>query len=142
MTKTLYLTVGLPRCGKSTWAKDTGFPMVNPDSIRLALHGTSFNPAAETMVWAIARYMVSALFRAGHDTVIVDATNTTKKRREFWKSDEWIRKYRIFHISKNECIRRCNDTEHMISAKEDLIPVIERMHEQWENVEDDEWDID
>jgi len=138
MTKTLYLTVGLPRCGKSTWAKDTGFPMVNPDSIRLALHGTSFNPAAETMVWAIARYMVSALFKAGHDAVIVDATNTTKKRRKFWKSDEWRRDYKVFTTTKEECIRRCENTEHMISSKEVLIPVIERMWENWEPLEEDE----
>jgi predicted kinase len=33
----LILTVGLPRSGKTTWAKQQGVPMVNRDAIRLAL---------------------------------------------------------------------------------------------------------
>ncbi len=30
----LILTVGLPRSGKTTWALEQGWPIVNPDSIR------------------------------------------------------------------------------------------------------------
>lgn len=40
--KKLILTIGLPRSGKSTWAKQQGCPVVNPDSIRLALHGKAY----------------------------------------------------------------------------------------------------
>ena len=73
--KTLILTVGLPRSGKSTWAMQQGYPVVNPDSIRLALHGHRFREESEEHVWAIAKTMVNSLFIAGHDKVIVDATN-------------------------------------------------------------------
>ncbi|GAF94425.1 unnamed protein product, partial [marine sediment metagenome] len=64
--KKLILTVGLPRSGKTTWARKQGIPMVNPDSIRLALHGKAFIEEAEPMIWTIAKYMVRALFIAGH----------------------------------------------------------------------------
>lgn len=67
----LLVTVGLPRSGKSTWAKQQGAPVVNPDAIRLALHGQAFLQEAEPLVWVMAKYMVEALFLAGHSTVIL-----------------------------------------------------------------------
>ena len=66
--KTLILTVGLPRSGKSTWAAQTGWPIVNRDAIRLALHGQAYIQDAEDMVTAIETYMVKALFGAGNNT--------------------------------------------------------------------------
>ena len=93
MIKTLHLLVGLPRSGKSTYAKTTGHPIVNPDSIRFALHGHAFVKQAESFVWAIAHKMVEALFLAGHSDVVLDATNTTAKRRKEWLSDDWSCKY-------------------------------------------------
>ncbi|KKK82651.1 hypothetical protein LCGC14_2801230, partial [marine sediment metagenome] len=48
--KKLILTVGLPRSGKSTWARKQGHPIVNPDSIRLALYGEPFIEEAEPMI--------------------------------------------------------------------------------------------
>jgi predicted kinase len=103
---TLIMTVGLPRSGKSTWAKKQNLPIVNPDSTRLALHGQRFTGAAEPMVWAIAHYMVESLFLAGHAIVILDATNTTKARRDEWKSKKWIRTYCISNTPIEVCIER------------------------------------
>src|SRR4051812_30122694 len=103
---TLLVTVGLPRSGKTTWAQSTGHPIVCPDAIRLALHGQRFVPEAEPYVWAIAQTMVMALFLAGHKTVILDATNTTKERRKMWVSRNWMTKFRVFDTDENECIRR------------------------------------
>jgi predicted kinase len=121
--KILILTVGLPRSGKSTWAKSTEIPMVNPDSIRLALHEHAFITSAEPYIWAIAKTMVTALFNAGHDVVIVDATNTTEERRNFWIDSKWKLKFMIFATSKEECLKRITpETAY-------LIPVIERMSE-------------
>lgn len=123
----LCLTIGLPRSGKTTWARKEGVPIVNPDSIRYALHGQRFQPLAEPMVWAIAMIMVRSLFLAGHEKVIVDATHMTRKRRDFWKSPDWQISFRTFETSKEECIRRAielNDQE--------IIPVIERMEAEFE----------
>lgn len=124
---TLCLTVGLPRSGKSTWARTQGCPIVNPDSIRLALHGQTHWPSMEPYVWAIARTMVRSLFLAGHTRVILDATNITERRRNEWKSSDWTLEFKNFHTPKYECIQRAKD-----SNTEYLIPVIERMHKEME----------
>lgn len=125
--KTLIMTVGLPRSGKSTWSRKQGLPIVNPDSIRLALHGQTFIEEAESMVWNIAFYMVKALFLAGHDKVILDATNMTSHRREFWISHYWKRNYVYFDTTKEECIKRA-----IADKREDLIKIIYEMYERRE----------
>lgn len=127
----LILTIGLPRSGKSTWAKSQGHPIVNPDSIRLALHGKDFISSSEPFVWAIAYNMARSLFIAGHKTVIIDATNTTAKRRNEWRwrfTDVRI-ECKIFNTPKEECIKRAKSC-----GREDLIAVIEQMNERWENL--------
>src|SRR5580698_4180408 len=114
--KTLICTVGLPRSGKSTWAqqtmKDKGLPIVNPDAIRLAVHGQRFVAVAEPFVWATAKAMVRSLFLAGHDAMIVDATNTTRKRRDEWQSPDWRTLFVEMDASEETCIKRAaNDAE-------------------------------
>ena len=118
----LLLTVGLPRSGKSTWAMATGYPVVNPDSIRLSLHGQDFYGPAEPMVWAVAHLMVSALFKAGHRVVVLDATNISKHRRREWASKAWSCQFVCFDTDKEECMSRARSNDQW-----ELIPVIERM---------------
>lgn len=135
--KTLILMVGLPRSGKSTWAKQSGFPIVSPDAIRLSIHGEAFNSKAEPWVWVTAKVMVSSLFEAGHNIVVLDATNTSRKRRDEWISDKWETRFKSIDISKEVCMDRAKD-----GGREDLLPVIERMVEFFEPLEVDEapWD--
>lgn len=127
----LIMTVGLPRSGKSTWAKQSGHPVVCPDSIRLALHGQAFYGPAEPMVWAIARLMVRSLFLSGHETVVLDSTNGTRARRDEWKSREWRREFKILDTKIEECRAR---------ASEELLAVIDRMAAKWEDVQMEELD--
>lgn len=133
MNNTLYLTVGLPRSGKSTWAKEQGWPIVNPDSIRLAIHGQRYNPLLEPYVWAIAATMVRALFLAGHNKVILDATNINEASRKKWKSPDWVSRYVPFTASAVECIYRAKNLND-----EYIIPVIERMSREYELLNDEE----
>ena len=121
--KVLLMPVGLPGSGKSTWARKTGIPMVNPDSIRLALHGHVFYQPAEPMVWATAHLMVSAMFKAGHDRVILDATNLTERRRQEWASKDWVRAYVEFRVPEDVCVGR------MVAERKqpDMVPIIRRM---------------
>ena len=121
--------VGLPRSGKSTWAKQQNLPIVNPDSIRLALHGERYIQLAEPFVWAIAKLMVRALFLAGHTEVILDATNTTRKARDNWLEPEWRTVFKEVNTWRGVCLER---------ADEELKPVIERMCDTYEILEDDE----
>jgi predicted kinase len=116
--KRLIVMVGLPRSGKTTWAKQSGHPIVNRDSIRFAMYEQRYIAAAEEIVTAIETTMVKALFLAGHDTVIVDACHMTPKRRRRWESDEWSNTYKLICTSEKVCITRADQT---------LIPVIQRM---------------
>lgn len=125
--KTLILTVGLPRSGKSTWARAQEHPIVNPDSIRRALHGEAYIQSSEPYVWAIAHTMVDALFIAGHDTVILDACNNTLERRQEWRSANWTTEFVIIVAAKEDCIKRADNDEL-------LIKVIERMAKKHEPV--------
>lgn len=140
-SKKLICTVGLPRAGKSTWAIRTNSPVVNPDSIRVSLHGQSFAPGSERFVWAIAHAMVEALFLAGHTTVILDATNVSEKRRSEWKhvyclDDMVTTELKIFDTSPKECVMRAT-----AGGRLDLIPVIERMAKEWDLPRPEGWDI-
>lgn len=125
--KTLILTVGLPRSGKTTWANKQGLPIVNPDFIRLALHGMRFVPSAEPFVWAIAKTMVRALFLAGHETIILDATNTTKKRRDEWLSEAWVCQYLVIDTAEAVCLERA-----MAEHDAEIQPIIKKMAAYYE----------
>lgn len=125
MNKTLHLMVGLPRSGKSTKAKTLGHPIVEPDAIRLVIHGTPFKPNMESLVWATAHLMVESLFEAGHTDVIVDATNHTRRRRDEWTNPSWAIQLYVMDTSAETCIKRALDTD-----QEYLLPVITRMQNQ------------
>lgn len=122
--KVLYMTVGLPRSGKSTWCRQQGIPVVCPDEIRLAIHGKPFIKTAEPYVWAIAKTMVKALFGAGHNIVILDACNGNKHTREQWHSRDWNVYYKPFKASPAECLER--------PGADDLVQVIHRMARHWD----------
>lgn len=124
----LILTVGLPRGGKTTWARTTGWPIVNPDSIRLALHGQRFYGPAEPLVWATAYTMVEALRLAGHNTIVVDATNVSAKRRAEWESRyAGAVELKVIETPPEECIRRA-----LAEGDVYIVPVIERMAKEWD----------
>ncbi len=134
--KTLILTVGLPRSGKTTWALSERLPIVSPDAIRLATHGRRFWGPLERTVWAMAWQMTAALFHAGHDMVIVDACHLKQKRRDFWDSPVmgdhpdwpcWSIALHKFSTTKEECISRARSVND-----EEIVAVIERMSEQAE----------
>jgi len=125
--KTLHMMVGLPRSGKSTRALEIGLPIVSPDAIRLALHGTLWRAESEPMVWAMAHMLVEALFLAGHDEVTLDACNVTSARRREWESEKWAVCHHVVNTEKNDCIARA-----VAGGHDDLVPVIERMAAVWD----------
>jgi predicted kinase len=134
---TLIVMVGLPRSGKSTWAKARNLPIVSPDAIRLALHGMRFLAIAEPMVWVLARIFVRALFLAGNSRVIVDGCHIKRDYRDEWQSDNVLTSWRVVfkHVQTSQlvCLNRAralNDSE--------IIPIIERDHARFEPLGNDE----
>jgi predicted kinase len=136
--KQLILLVGLPRCGKTTYAnnlrvqlglKRVSVSIVSPDDIRFAIYGKyglRFDRDSEPLVWFIVRTCVRAAFER-NDIVVLDATNLTRGDREKWLSKEWFCQYVVFHDSKDVCIRRAQ-----ADGRHDLVSVIERMDERKE----------
>jgi predicted kinase len=131
--KVLICTVGLPRSGKSTWARTQAYPIVCPDEIRTALHGHRFIAEAEPFVWAIATVMVRSLFASGHKFVILDACNTTRKRRDPWQSKEWATRFKHIETSADDCEIRAAKEQDL-----DIVSIINRMAENFEPLGEDE----
>ncbi len=131
--KILRVTVGLPRGGKSTWAREVNCPMVCPDAIRLAIHGQRYIEVAEPFVWLIAHTMVRALFLAGHKYVVLDSTNTTRRRRDEWRSSEWRTFFKIITTPAEICFARARD-----EGDEHIMEIIDRMAENYEPLQPDE----
>jgi len=106
-----------------------GCPVVNPDSIRQAIHGKPFDPEHENIVWWTARMMVRALFHAGHNTVIVDATNIMKAQRKQWLDMGYKTHAVVFATRWSVCHERAE-----LTNKPYLHEVIDRMCNNYEPV--------
>lgn len=131
MSRKLIVMVGLPRSGKSTWARQQGHPIVNGDSVRLALHGERFLAQAEPVVHVITPIMVEALFLAGHETVIVDECNVSLKRREPWmRLAEKLGAEIVFEVI--DTLPSCCVQRAMAENDDVILPVIERMAREWD----------
>lgn len=82
----IYILIGLPGAGKSTWArekasKDPGVMIVNKDAIRKMLFGRyDYKNNVEPLIHSIALRAIGSCIERGYD-VIVDETNLSKKNR-------------------------------------------------------------
>ncbi len=134
MIKTLILTVGLPRAGKSTWANQQGLPIVSVDAVRKSIYGQQYIGSAEPLVQATMQVMVRALFYAGHDAIILDQTNFLESIRDEWHDEKWHRLFRVFDVPKEVCVERARS-----DGRQELIPLIERLATRFEWLTEDEW---
>jgi predicted kinase len=130
--------VGLPRSGKTTIVKDyyqklNGYTVVNPDQVRLSLHGQRFVASAEPFVWATVYTMVDALLKCDCDVVLDGCFNTHKRREPFYKYDP---KYHLITTSKEECIKRARDTNDL-----EIISIIEKMAKEFEPLDEREIEV-
>lgn len=85
----LIITSGLPRSGKTTWAKEMvaasgNYVRINRDDLRVMLHNNKWSPRNEEITIATQRAMVRAALAKGK-SVIVDDTNLSTNHHESWK---------------------------------------------------------
>lgn len=127
----LICMVGLPRSGKSTRAMalsiDLRAPIVERDSIRLALHGQPYIAIAEPLVKVIDDLMIRTLFHTGYTTVIVDETNFSKAARQRRISPDWDTSFVVVDTPPDVCKERA-----IITGQDYLLPVIDEMHARYE----------
>lgn len=138
--KTVYIMVGLPRSGKSTYAdKYKGYKaIVSADQLRYLVYGQRFWGPGEDMMWAIRKIALTMLMEQGID-IVIDETNTTAARRkpiiELARKHGYSVEAIVIGTPKKTCIARA-----IAEGDERIIPVIERMAEQYEPVLPDEVD--
>lgn len=143
MMHTVIAMMGLPRSGKTTLAREisrqTGYPIVSPDAVRLVIHGHRYYAPCEDLVWAHVKVMICALMSAGHHTVILDATHTTLSSRDSvrrWGRDSDT-SFRVLFCPtvtpQHTCVQRAKDT-----GMPDLIPVIATMADNFQPLQSHE----
>ena len=87
------------------------------------------------MVWPLMRYLVTALFLAGHDYVLLDGTNVKKRRRDQWISPKWQRKFLVSPLDAYECQQRADKIQDPI-LREQLQDSVYRAVQDYEEVDE------
>lgn len=80
----LYVLVGLPGSGKSTWLERSGKPSFSSDALRAALTGDESNQENNRLVFAQLRAMAWMRLEAGCAETWIDSTALTRAERRCW----------------------------------------------------------
>lgn len=110
---TLIVLIGLPGCGKSTYAakkKEAGLIVISPDEIREELTGDMSDQSRNREVFSLAHKRTKEALRHG-GSVVFDATNLTRRARNDLLScipdrhNTYV-EYVLFRIPLEECLKR------------------------------------
>lgn len=129
MTATVYMTVGLPASGKSSWVKDKEeeyqATVLSSDELRKKWYGSEEHQGDPQKIFDYIYKTAKELLTEGKN-VIIDATNINQKRRiQFVKDfDEFNKVALYFNTDFFTCIRRDLERERTVGHA-----VIRRMYE-------------
>ncbi len=134
----LYVMVALPRAGKSTYIRKylREIVQVSADQLRLIISGERFSPKQEPKVWWVRSIMLEALMQQGID-IVVDQTNINRHRRKPLLELAKEYGYRSTAIEIKTGIEICK-RRAIKTGQKDLLPVIEKMAHNYEEVNKDE----
>ncbi len=119
----LLVLVGLPGCGKSTWAREQGLPTVSSDAMRHLLADDMTDQSIHKQVFATMRYLIRQRVAIGRPVTCVDATHLTpKERRPYFRIQGCRIEAVYFQVPVDICQQRN-------ALRERVVPpdVIERM---------------
>jgi len=132
MKSRLTVLIGLPRAGKSTWARDykTSEVVISADEFRQLMYGQRYYAEGKAMMWATRDISLKILMQQGVN-IIIDETNTTVQARakllklatkyDYYAEAIWI------DATQYMCRVRAAQAD-----QKDLIPIIEKMSDQLE----------
>lgn len=126
----MYVLIGIPGSGKSTFCKDLKLPVVSTDSIRFQMFGDEADQSNPEKVFNMAYMMTANCLRVGSD-VIFDATSTTEWSRKtlLAKMKNRVGEFRkvaiLFMTPVEECKRRNAQRQRVVPED-----VIDRQYRQ------------
>ena len=135
--KTLYVTLGLPGSGKTTWCRNKmaevghgNIKRVSKDSLREMLDGGSWSGKNEDFILKARDSLLCAALRAGFHA-IADDTNLHPKHMIRFKAitaecNAHLEIVDLTHVTPEECIERDRKRAHYVGEK-----VIRQMHAQF-----------
>ncbi len=86
----VYVLMGLPASGKSTWLAERGATALSSDAMRLLLRDDESDQTIHGTVFALLRRLLRLRLELGAAKSYIDATNLTKKERRQWiKIADW-----------------------------------------------------
>lgn len=126
----LYFTIGLSRCGKTTFAEEWGNQernriVLEQDHFRISTYGIRFRLEGEELARGAFITAIRACLLKGYDVLAVDTHSGYWNVNQLLMIDPNAKAY-IFHTPKEVCIQRAIETN-----QPDLVSSIERM---WSNL--------
>ncbi len=82
MPKRIVLLIGLPGCGKSSYALKLGVPVLSSDAIRLLLADDERDQTIHGRVFATLRYLLMQRLELHRPLTYIDATHLTRTERQ------------------------------------------------------------
>lgn len=80
-SSTVYVLVGLPGCGKSTWLREQGVTGISSDALRILLMDDETHQGIHRQVFRAVRFLLRQRLELERPYTYIDATNLTPKDR-------------------------------------------------------------
>jgi predicted kinase len=77
----IVVMIGLPGCGKSTYAAQRNLPVISSDAIRHQLADDASDQTIHARVFATVRYLLRQRLELGMPVTYIDATNLRRRDR-------------------------------------------------------------
>jgi len=121
------LTIGVPGCGKSTWAKkQVGYTDINLDECRLKVSGDATNQSVNAQAVELRNKMILDA-KAQEQNIIISDTNANEKYRleliAYLEQLGFEVLENIFVVSLDECLERNSKRDRIVPPE-----VLEKTH--------------